>query len=191
MASIEDSGSEYKSKIETVEGNVELSDLSHKSKIFVAKNQAASYVTDKGGLFSNAEKADFIAKGYLTPVYQMNDEEIAKLNRETDFDLKSALNNRREVGPEGEATKNLTLGGTVETANLTICTLPSAELNQCSWICENNPAGEKTCRTDLPKVSCTRRICNANGKWSSPTRLPASFHDSCKADKPLVGPCDY
>lgn len=156
------------SKIETLEGKVELSDAKFEQKTFVAKGEGSSFVADKDG------------SGRLTPVYKMSDEQIAGIQKDTSFSL--------------ESTKNMVAKNkvkTVKSEDLPICSAPSAKLNECAWSCENNPSGESKCRTDLPDVSCVRRICNANGVWSQPTRLPAAHHESCKAGAPVVKPCDY
>jgi len=67
-----------------------------------------------------------------------------------------------------------------------ICEGPAARLNQCAWVCENNPKKEKkTCRVDLPDVRCVRQRCNANGVWSEST--PST---GCGL-APVVKNCDY
>ncbi len=193
VVSVEEGEKDFISKIETLEGKVELSDLSHLQKTFVAKNETASFLADKSTLPPEGElvasnSADNLAanriKGRFSDVTPLSDAQILDLNRVTLFDGPSA--------PTAEAKSELAKNKrSVEDQDMPICAAPSARLNECAWTCENNPKSEKKCRTDLANVTCVRRICNANGQWSSPTRLPASFHDSCKGTEPVVRSCDY
>ena len=169
------------SKIETLEGKVELSDDKMEKKTLIAAGEGGSFVASKSSLFGDKDKAEFLAKGYLTPVYKMTGEQIEALDKETKFASLIEDNARSVASVKNSAHKK----------DLFICSSPSAKLNQCSWACENNPSGERKCRTDLPQVSCVRRICNANGAWSQPTRLPASYHEACQADSAVVKDCDY
>jgi FecR protein len=178
VASVYDDDKNEVVKIETFEGRVELSDVAHKDKTYVTKNESASYVVDRHLLAANDSGVP--VKGELTPVSKMTDEQMLDLNRVTAFDV-----------PIAEPIKVAKTKKVVADQNMPICDSPSAGLNECAWICENNPKGETKCRTDLPHVSCVRRICNANGQWSSPTRLPASYNESCKGEEPVVKSCDY
>jgi hypothetical protein len=183
--SYDESGENVTSKIETLEGQVELSDRGFEKKVLIARNEAASFVADKKTLFNDRDVAEFVAKGYLTPVYKMSEKQVKDLEHETGFA-------RFIAGSDAGSDDQLyALRAKVKKQDAPICAAPEGALNQCSWSCENNPSGEKRCRTDLPNVSCVRRICNANGLWSQPTRLPASYHDSCISGRPVVKPCDY
>jgi hypothetical protein len=181
----EDSKDIY-SKIETLEGSVELSDASREQKAFVAKGEVASFVAPRAGLIKDKDKAEFVAKGYLTPVTKLSSKEIEDVERETRFAILDE--NEGKVVASAAVKPSANKKSNKESF---VCEKPSAKLNQCAWSCENNPAGEKKCRTDLPSVSCVRRICNANGVWSQPTRLPSSYHEACEAEKSIVKPCDY
>ena len=162
-------------KIETLEGKVELSDKDFKDKAVVAPGEGATYVSPLA--ITDKNKAEFVSQGHLTPVYKLSAEEVAVLASETEFALPGAV---KKIKRASRAANEKT-----------ICANPTGQMNQCAWICENNPAGEGTCRTDLPQVSCVRRMCNANGEWSGPTRLPSSYSESCAPNKPVVKPCDY
>ncbi|MEO0336449.1 MAG: hypothetical protein AAF202_08645, partial [Pseudomonadota bacterium] len=76
-------------------------------------------------------------------------------------------------------------------ANESICRNPKGDINECAWMCQNNPKGQTRCRTDLPQVNCVRKRCDGNGDWSDENRLPANFFDRCKPDGFKVAPCDY
>jgi len=65
------------------------------------------------------------------------------------------------------------------------------KFNQCSWSCKNNPKGEKSCRTDLPEVSCVRQRCNAAGDWTDMNRMPSSYGSECPSSGFKVKACDY
>ena len=166
-------------KVQTFEGAVELasSDLTKRQKILAGQESSfvvAANTTDTD-VFSDDEINDFIARGYMTPVYKMSESEIKKLKWETD------------AANEGFARRSLAN----KMKEKFICSEPKALLNQCHWRCENNPKGEKRCRTDLPYVNCVRKLCNANGQWSDETRLPSTFFDKCHPQEIKVGPCDY
>jgi hypothetical protein len=71
-----------------------------------------------------------------------------------------------------------------------ICAKPQGKLNECAWICEGNPKKEKSkCRLEQPGVKCVRFRCDANGRWSDRTEIPAG-KSPCGA-QPLVQVCDY
>lgn len=71
-----------------------------------------------------------------------------------------------------------------------ICQKPSARLNECAWVCENNPKKEKkACRLELANVRCVRMKCDANGEWSD--RLEITPSKSPCGVQPLVAACDY
>ncbi len=167
-------------KVETISGKVELSDLKKKRKIHVPASTYASFVVEKvdSGVFSESDISSFVAKGYLTPVFKMTQEELQKLEISTNFMQEDSNRAIASADQPKEDGKN-------------ICASPKGDFNQCLWTCENNPSGEKRCRTDLPNVNCVRKRCNANGRWAEETRLPAAYYDMCDSAKPAVKQCDY
>lgn len=70
-----------------------------------------------------------------------------------------------------------------------ICSAPRGRLNECSWTCEGNPKGAKSCQ--FGKASCVRRRCNANGQWAEPSVLSADDARLRCRTEPLVAACDY
>ncbi|MCB0356438.1 MAG: FecR domain-containing protein, partial [Bdellovibrionales bacterium] len=160
-------------KVQTLEGSVDLSSGDLKQKQAILGGQEASFVVaaNTSEVFSDDEIDDFIARGYMTPVYKMSEAEVKSLNWDTDAENKPQMH-------RALAAAN----------SKYICSQPQAQLNQCSWKCENNPKGEKRCRTDLPHVNCVRKLCNANGVWADESRLPATFFDKCDPQKVKVGP---
>lgn len=185
----EDDGVE--SKVETVSGVValvprqshdddgDLLEIEESAKrVEIPKGAYAKFVIDKENIatdvFTDSDIANFVTRGYMTPVYKLTAKELKVLENETDF------SNSRMVASEEEPV-----------AGNFVCETPQAPYNYCAWTCRNNPKKQKRCRTDLPNVQCVRKRCNANGKWAEETRLPASFHDYCEADGVKVRPCDY
>ena len=162
-------------KVDTVSGEVELSDRGFNKKVAINKGQTASFILPAKVAEMDKDKMEFVSQGYLTQVSKLSEYELKKLEDETGFHIAKSEVDQRDVASTNEA----------------ICQNPAGDFNQCSWICDGNPLGEKTCRTDLPGVSCTRRKCDANGAWSQPTRLPASYNSSCHANRSIVKPCDY
>jgi hypothetical protein len=73
-----------------------------------------------------------------------------------------------------------------------ICEQPNGKLNQCAWICENNPKKEKkVCRLENPEVHCLRKRCNANGEWAEETEISKEKAASVCGVQPTVKDCDY
>ena len=167
-------------KVETISGKVELSDTKKKKKVHVPASTYASFVVEKvdSGVFSEKDISNFVAKGYLTPVFKMTQEELQRLEVNTNFMQEDAAVDLASKDAEKEDGK-------------AICASPKGDFNQCLWTCENNPAKEKRCRTDLPNVNCIRKRCNANGRWAEETRLPAAYFDMCDGAKATVKQCDY
>ena len=164
-------------KVETLKGEVKLANLESSQSIDVSKGERASYVVVAGSsdVFSDKEVDEFVVRGYMTPVHKMTAAEIRRLDWVTE------VTNKRSQVANTKSKKKMK----------SVCQSPQGELNQCYWICQNNPKGEKHCRTDLPQVNCFRRRCNANGVWADEARLPASFHNQCFPAKVRVGTCDY
>lgn len=170
-------GSRDITKVETIEGAVAFAQRDSKDEVSINAGETASFViaaNTNSQVFDDQEIKEFIAKGYMTPVYKLTAQELQALDWETRIKDKET----RSVASESQGGED-------------ICDMPLAKLNQCSWRCENNPKGEKRCRTDLPQVNCVRTRCNANGEWAEESRMPASFYDICDANKVKVGPCDY
>ncbi len=161
-------------KVSTLEGEVKFGGNEYEDRVGIKAGQQASFIvaSNESEVFSDEEISDFVARGYMTPVYSLSAEEVAQLSQLT------------EVGDP--VARNI-----ASTRPNFICHSPKGDLNQCAWVCKNNPKGSKRCRTDLPQVNCVRTRCDANGQWSDESRLPASFHDSCQARGFRVGPCDY
>ncbi len=163
-------------KVETLKGVVDLGSHDRADKVVVKKGSYASYVILASNTPQSVNDDDigsFIHKGFLTPIYQMSADQIERLDIETEY---------REDGSDRVIAES--------DAPSPICQSPRGDLNQCAWTCANNPAGAKTCRTDLSNVRCVRSRCDANGRWSGEERLPASQSGRCGSEV-SVGPCDY
>ncbi|MEQ1813960.1 MAG: hypothetical protein ABL860_05850, partial [Candidatus Nitrotoga sp.] len=161
-------GDEISSKVETLSGHVALADHKQAAALDLKRGESAAFVSSK----ANAQKGQF------TAVYALSEKQIADLDQATQIA-------RMDKG------QGLGRAPSSESKDKEICAEPIGKFKQCSWTCEKNPQGEKRCRTDLSEVQCVRRICNANGSWSEPTRLPASSYGNCDGVRINVGPCDY
>lgn len=164
-------GDKVETQIRTIEGKVVLANKDFSQSLEVGAGDQGSYVVAANEVFGQDEINDFVARGYMTPVYRMSTKEIEQLVKSTSAPGAGSR--------QAAAVKH------------NICASPKAELNQCAWSCQNNPKGEKTCRTDLPQVNCLRRRCNANGEWSEESRMPSSFQEKCDPIGTKVAPCDY
>ncbi len=162
-------GEKVETEIRTIEGKVVLASPDYSQSLEIKAGEQAAYVVAANDVFNQDEINEFVARGYMTPVYKMSEAEIRKLERGT-----LVAGRKRDIASSQK-----------------ICREPRGELNQCAWRCVNNPRGEKACRTDLENVSCVRSRCNANGVWAEETRLPASLKQTCEASEVKVGPCDY
>ncbi len=122
------------------------------------------------------EQVQFILQGqegYFTAVKKMSDAEWRRLDEKSDVTRIAKVRS-----PASEQSRS------------PICTSPQGRLNDCAWVCLNNPKKAKTCQTHTGKASCVRLRCNANGEWAEETRLPASVSHKCGLD-PQVATCDY
>lgn len=164
-------GEKVETEIRTLEGKVVLANKDYTDSVDVPAGHGASFIVAANEVFSQDEINDFVARGYMTPVFKMSNADLAKLDERT------------RVARAGR--------GVASVKKVFVCHEPPAELNSCLWRCENNPKGEKSCRTDLSEVSCVRKRCNANGEWADEMRLPASLKEQCEAQSDKVAPCDY
>jgi hypothetical protein len=134
-------------------------------KVNLANSKGESVMVPKG-------MGAAIESGELKPVYKMTEERLKQLDSDSDLERALTVAAHRDDGDR-------------------VCKNPSAAFNMCAWKCSNNPEGEKRCRTDLPKVSCQRTRCNANGDWADAVNLPANHGDDCPAQGASVKNCDY
>jgi hypothetical protein len=166
----------WTSEVYTFEGRVEFGGDSQEQKVAVTGGQTASFTIDTpaGDEVTDMQLRDYIRKGMLSNVRQMNDTEKNQLDVATDF--KSA-----------QATKS---AQPIEVAKASdpdsICTEPRGDYKSCSFTCEGNPASESKCRTDMKAVACVRRICNAAGKWASPMAMPKRYGTLCESGHAVV-----
>lgn len=157
---------QLETRVETLGGKVWLSDDEGNVTREIKRGEGAVYTAEMSG-----PEDEFIHRGTVSEVYKIAPDRLAALDRDTRLDV------ARNVASQADAE---------------ICTKPSAKFNQCAWKCDGNPAGEKTCRTDLPQVRCVRSRCNANGVWAEEMRQPASAGQaSCPAQGAKVKDCDY
>lgn len=123
---------------------------------------------------------DAIQSGELSPLLLMKPDDSKLLDEATDLRASDVVK-----------AENVSDSRTVASSQSDfVCQEPSGQYNQCSWTCEGKiPKGEKSCRTDLPGVSCVRRLCRANGQWAEAKRLPSSQSDLCVPDHTVVRDC--
>ena len=176
VVSFSDEGKEV-TTVSTLTGTVELSNEDKSQRRLIEKDSRASFIiaANSSDVFSGDEVKDFIKNGYMTPVYKMSAEEVAEM----DWSTQVHSEKERAVAAAKEARDDK------------ICKDPSGELDQCYWTCVNNPVGAKNCEVHNSNVQCVRRRCNANGKWSEESRIPASQHRLCPANGVHIGSCDY
>ncbi len=158
-------------KVQTLEGKVELASLTGGTKSLIPAGQYASFVIDTDHDTSSASMK-YVDNGFITPLGSINSEQLKEIDRKFAFDSgREMASNSPEDSP--------------------ICAAPAAYLNQCSYQCINNPKKAEHCRTDLSSVKCLRKRCNANGVWAEETRLPASHYEKCPPAGIVVERCDY
>jgi len=180
---IHPSTNKVESKVETLSGHVMLASLDDRHKIDLFEGQGASFVVsipESKSVFTSEELGEFAKEGFMTPVFMMSEKELDSLEKGSLLARAGRSKDRSTASQAG-----------TDKAGSKICKEPAGAFNQCLWTCLNNPKGQKNCRTDLPQVSCHRKRCNADGKWSDEFRLPASFAESCPGQGQKVAPCDY
>ncbi|RME17111.1 MAG: hypothetical protein D6797_03135 [Bdellovibrio sp.] len=188
-------GARFITEVATLKGVVSLKSREGEKEVSVAQGQKGRYVIEGGGLFDKEEMERFVARGFMTPVYQMTEAEIQELlkgshrykvsqqkrRKKKVKKLKKVLRKRASLPQKLPKKQKIS----------SLCMDPAGDFNQCMWKCVNNPKGSSSCRTDLPQVKCVRMRCNANGIWAEAFRLPASSGQVCLPQKIKVGPCDY
>ncbi|MCB0342291.1 MAG: FecR domain-containing protein [Bdellovibrionales bacterium] len=176
-------------KVQTLKGQVELSSRDGEQKIEVKNGESSSFVVTKSpaSVFTEDELSEFVAQGYMTPIYKMKAKELDQLKKQGFVDSGSA---RLERGLASTSAGFKKTKSPAAPENF-ICSQPTASFNQCSWECVGNPKGSKACRGELPQVRCVRRRCNANGMWADEIPLPAIQADKCIGNKVKVDTCDY
>ncbi len=192
IASFEKGEREWVSEVRTLEGLVRLESAqpTPKSGITVDELRPPKTVEIPAGTYAafvigpppqktDSEEEFFrsIEQGSITPVMSMQQEEMQDLREKTDF-VKS------------KASKKEPARTTTSLDSEDLCHAPSGKFNQCAFTCEGNAKGDKKCRTDLPGVSCVRRLCRASGMWAEPKRMPASHSDSCEVGRIVVRDCN-
>lgn len=173
-------------EIKVIKGSMEFFPMNGEHTVNVQTGQKAFF---QGILDGNDVAYDVLLKGKKIPrgklseVFPFTKEEAALYSEQRQEMLKKESQLRES---EEKARLAKIHAGMV-------CKNPYAKLNQCAWVCKNNPRSEKrSCRV-APKGSaeCVRSRCDVNGRWSDPTVLSgikASLQ--CKID-PVVAACDY
>jgi len=163
-------------QIETVvlSGELEFRGLENEEFVKIKTGEKASFV----GVLESGEpvydvllKGRKVARGKLNQVQKLSAVDLGSLKKQVQ--VKKVLIKKAKAAPRTEVQ---------------ICTQPNAELNQCSWVCENNPKKSKDCNLSGGAV-CARYRCNANGEWAERTEL-TRLESKCTL-RPLVLACDY
>lgn len=173
VTTFEQSETEWKTQVQTLDGEVELRGLEGPKFVVVSGKTYASHIVQAPSGGESLEHAH--KQGVLSPVLKMSDDQMRELMRNTNIDFDSAMAD--ETSKRSVASSD------------SLCASPAGAFNQCSWTCEGNPGSEGRCRTDKPGVTCVRRLCRASGKWAEPTVLPPSDGVQCGTGKPVVGDC--
>ena len=128
-----------------------------------------------------------IHRGFMSPLKRLSSAELKTLDQLTVWPAKAAVAKKTAGAPKAFAKKAMPAPASERTV---ICRAPAGDFNQCSWTCEGNPKGAKSCRTDLRGVQCVRRLCRANGQWADATVLPAGHARECgRGQSPVIGTC--
>lgn len=179
---------QWKTIVQTISGEVSFDAPGAGAHSGVSARTWAAYIVPAPS--SNISPIEFdalMARGFMTPVFKMSDEDVRDLERETDLSFDSSMNGRQ--GPSW-ASKTSRGSRAPAGVNASLCRSPMGSFNQCSWTCEGNPKGATKCRSDLSGVRCVRRLCRASGEWAEPTALPAKEGAvSCEGVRPIVGDC--
>lgn len=184
VVKLEQGPKEWRTEVHTISGRVDLerafvrADELAPRQIEVPAGTYAAFIMEAPPQgVSDVELARLSSQGTLSPVFSMTEEEMKLLLDSTDLKPSRPQSSRDTSSPVATAKEE------------SLCNSPNGEFNQCSFICEGNPKGEKKCRTDLQGVRCIRRLCRANGVWAEPKRMMASQSDQCEGAKAVVRDC--
>lgn len=172
-------------EVRVLKGRFEFSALNGENSVLVQSGQKAGFqgVLEEGQIaYDILLKGKKIPRGQLTPVRTLEKDD-------DDFAAKAeARQKKNEAAAKAAAAKKAE-----EKKQLNqICANPSAKFDQCAWVCEGNPKGEKKeCRLEKPGVQCVRQRCNANGEWADKTVLEREKAQSLCKSASVTGPCDY
>lgn len=123
-----------------------------------------------------------VAKGQLGPVESLSPEENSLWDLTLELARLKALNLAEKKNKEKQ---NQLQPGQV-------CKGPQGKLNDCAWICRNNPSHEKKkCLLQNSKVFCERVRCLAQGEWGDPYKLSREEAQVRCQIKPQVSACNY
>jgi hypothetical protein len=190
IMSFEPGPKEWVSEVVTLDGLVHLEnpktplkksdDSVAKTSVDIPAGTYASIVSDAPAQgASESEIDEATSTGVASPLFKIKERDLQLLRNQVDFLPTEA----KKSEPESERAVASVTGGDA------VCENPKGQFNQCSWTCEGNPKGQKTCRTDLPGVSCVRRLCGAGGQWGDMSRVPSSQSGSCESGKAIVQDC--
>lgn len=172
-------------EVKVIEGSMEFSAMSAEDVALVTAGQKCSFqgVRDGDGVvYDVLLKGKKIPRGKLGLVEAFSPEE--KKLYSAAREKKAEQDRKRQEAAKKNLEKNLD--------PLAICAKPAARLNQCAWVCENNPKKEKkVCRLERPEVRCLRKRCNANGEWAESTEVPKDKASSLCGPDSRVRDCDY
>ncbi len=170
--------------VKVFEGSMEFSALNGEESATV---KAGQHVTFQGVLEGGEIAYDIllqgrkIPRGRLTPVTDIDMKELAKVSEASQLRQKQrALQLKR-----AEEAKRTSL------KQGAICSRPTGRLNECAWVCLNNPKKEKKACLVGSGASCVRYRCNANGEWAEETPLAAEKGGTMCRAQSVVAPCDY
>lgn len=173
------------SQVKVMNGTLEFSALNGENSVTVKSGEQASFqgVLEGGEIsYDVLLKGRKIPKGTLSSVSAIDAKE---LNRAAEAQKKKLKEQAQKKKAEQAAIAKSKRPGT-------ICAGPPAKLNECVWVCLNNPKKEKkNCLVTDPSVSCVRRRCNANGDWAEETPIDAEKASTICQAQPVIAPCDY
>lgn len=174
-------------EVRVIRGSMEFSAMNAEDTALVTAEQKCRFQGVREGgeiVYDVLLKGKKIPRGKLGLVENFTAEE-KKLYSEARRKKLEAAERRRRV--EVEQQKQVAARSKDD-----ICTGPAAKLNQCVWVCENNPKSEKKlCRLERPEVRCVRKRCNANGEWAEATEVSREKGGQLCGPQPVVRACDY
>jgi hypothetical protein len=162
-------------KIETLEGAVQVHERAGEQETKVNPGEGVSYAIDDVKKRAKSDWTDMVQKGAFNAVYKIPESDLVAMDKSTQLEnnpIFATKTKDQQVEPN-------------------ICKAPKGKLNQCAWHCVHNPKKSKDCMVSSEGVYCVRTRCNANGDWSEETRLPASAAQECPPEGTAVEDCDY
>lgn len=171
-----------KIEMTVIEGETVFRGLENEISVTLRAAQQAQfdgkYAEDGVVLYDVLLRGKKVAQGQLSEIKKLTEKELAQFKKKA----------KSTAQKKAEAAANAIADGELPKISGQICQKPFAKLDECAWICQNNPKGARNCDYERG-AQCQRQRCNANGEWADSTVLPTS--EAKCSSQITISKCDY